>query len=205
MSVWSITKSPHGNQSQPFTELLRKKIIHHSVQLNRGISVTPNQPFYFLLSPLFCEESGSKRDSNNCTEWHIRSALNWTSNDYLCVYDYLRERECIVCVYVIWTHAYTYIDPQDIVKYYHMTSWGEMSRDFYSVLFFHVYILIIKSCSCPSLNYFVLCISLLYISYFLRWTQMLWFCKCLQSWIGIKSLIWELSLKKKNKCQSSTE
>lgn len=40
----------------------------------------------------------------------------------------------------------------------------------------------------------MLCISLLYISYFLRWTQMLWFCKCLRSWIGIKSLIWELSL-----------
>lgn len=62
--------------SQPFTELLRKKIIHHSVQLNKGISVTPNQPFYFLLSPLFCEESGSKRDSNNCTERRIRIALN---------------------------------------------------------------------------------------------------------------------------------
>lgn len=33
---------------------------------------------------------------------------------------------------------------------------------------------------------------------------MLWFCKCLQSWIGIKSLIWELSLNCV-RCQLSCE
>lgn len=71
--------------SQPFTELLRKKIIHHSVQLNKEISVTPNQPFYFLLSPLFCEESGSQRDSNNCTERHILELPSTELQMIICV------------------------------------------------------------------------------------------------------------------------
>lgn len=106
--------------SQPFTELLRKKIIHHSVQLYEGISVTPNQPFYFLLSPLFCEESGSKRDSNNCTERHIRIALNWTANNYLCMYKCGADSILYVCMLMNICHTYT--DPQDIVKYFHMTS-----------------------------------------------------------------------------------
>lgn len=93
--------------SQPFTELLRKKIIHHSVQLNKGISVTPNQPFYFLLSPLFCEESGSKRDSNNCTERHIRIALNGTANDYLCMYMCGKENVLYVCMLYGHMHIHT--------------------------------------------------------------------------------------------------
>lgn len=93
--------------SQPFTELLRKKIIHHSVQLNKGISVTPNQPFYFLLSPLFFEESGSKRDSNNCTERHIRIALNWTANNYLCMYMCGKKNVLHMCMLYGHMHIHT--------------------------------------------------------------------------------------------------
>lgn len=93
--------------SQPFTELLWKKITHHHVQLNKGISVTPNQPFYFLLSPLFCEESRLKRDSNNCTERHIRIALKWTANNYLCMYMCGEENVLYMCMLSGHRHIHT--------------------------------------------------------------------------------------------------
>ena len=86
MSVWSITKSPHGNHSESALHRTTTEENYSSQCTVKGISVTPNQPFYFLLSPLFCEESWSKHDLNNCTERHIRSALNWTSNDCLCMH-----------------------------------------------------------------------------------------------------------------------
>ena len=93
--------------SQPFTELLGKKTIHHSVQLNKGISVTPNQHFYFLLSPLFCEESGSKRDSDNCMERHIRIALKWTANNDLCMYMCGKENVLYMCMLCGHIHMHT--------------------------------------------------------------------------------------------------
>lgn len=64
MSVWSVNKSRHEDHSELalFRELLQKKIIRPSVQFNKRISDTirPTFFFFFLPSPLFCQESGSQ-------------------------------------------------------------------------------------------------------------------------------------------------
>lgn len=90
--------------SQPFAALLGKKITHRSTQLNKGILVPPNRPFYFLVSPLFCEESRSKRDSN-CTEQHMRTALKLTASNDLGE----GENALYVYVYVTWSYTHAYI------------------------------------------------------------------------------------------------
>lgn len=151
MSVWSITKSPHGNHSESAHRTTTEE--NYSSQCTvkqRNLSHTKTNLFISCL-PLFCEESGSKRDSNNCTE----RALELPSTELqmiICVCICVGKRMYCMCVCYMDTRTYIHWPTGHckITNTWHLTQkWVGT----FIPSFFHVYILIIKSCSCPSLNY----------------------------------------------------
>lgn len=109
MSVWSITESPHDNHSESALHRTTTEENYSSqcTVKQRNLSHTKPTFLFPALSPILWRKRVPTWFEQLYGAAYFRIALNWTANDYLCMYMCGKENVVYVCMFYGHRHIRT--------------------------------------------------------------------------------------------------